>query len=466
MSDTIAAISTAPGNSGISIIRISGDDAVTVADRIFRMKGGKKLQDCESHTIHYGYICDGNSTVDEVLVTLMKKPRSYTTEDTVEINCHGGSYVVQRVLQLACQAGARPAEAGEFTKRAFLAGRIDLSQAEAVMDLIQSGNEYALQASVRQLKGDVSERIRQLRSEILYQMAYLESALDDPEHFTLDGYRESLAVSLDEWKKEIERLISSYDNGRRIMDGIRTSIIGKPNAGKSSLLNLLDGEERAIVTEIPGTTRDVLQDTVRLDDLTLLLNDTAGIRKTDDKVEKLGVERALRSVEESDLVLYMADLSCGMDENDQQILDAVKDKSVIVIFNKMDLFENKNELTDRVNEMTSFLPEQLKKESPILFSTKTHAGYKEMKDRIHKMFFTGDINLNDQVIITNVRHKDLLASALNSLKMVSESMEKELPEDFYTSDLTDAYRDLGLIIGEEVEDDLVDEIFADFCVGK
>lgn len=460
--ETIAAISTALGASGIGIVRISGERAIETADRIFCSASGQRLSDCESHTIHYGHICDEGQIVDEVLVMLMRGPRSFTAEDTVEINCHGGVYVVKRVLETVIKNGARLAEPGEFTKRAFLNGRMDLSQAEAVIDLIQSQNEYARKASIGQLRGSVSEKIKKLRGDILYEIAFIESALDDPEHISLDGYDEHLGGLLPELKKEIEKLIRSFENGRRITEGIKTVIVGKPNAGKSSVLNLLAGEERAIVTDLAGTTRDVLEETILLDGFSLRVLDTAGIRHTDNVVEKIGIERALEHIKDSDMILYIMDASCPMDENDERIMKEIQDKEVFVLVNKTDLTEDKKTL----DALTAGLSPALKREPPILFSAKENIGLEELTRRIQDRFFEGRISFNDQIYITSVRHKKLLTEALDSLTLVENSLENRMPEDFYSIDLMDAYEKLGQIIGEEAGEDLINEIFRRFCMGK
>lgn len=460
--ETIAAISTAPGSGGIGIVRISGEEAVAVADRIFVMPSGKRLCDCQTHTIHYGQVMDGGQVVDEVLLMLMRGPHSYTTEDTVEINCHGGYFILKKVLEAAIQNGARLAEPGEFTKRAFLAGRIDLSQAEAVMDLIQSQNEYAWKASINQLKGNVSKEIRDLRAKLLYEIAFIESALDDPEHISLEGYGEKLYPLLKKFQERVERLILSFENGRRITEGIKTVIIGKPNAGKSSVLNRLAGEERAIVTDVEGTTRDVLEEQIVLDGISLRILDTAGIRPTKDVVESIGVERALQQIKDSDMILYILDVSSLLDENDQRIWESIKEKEVIVLLNKSDLEQEEA----KIRTLFTGLPERLKKEEPILFSAKEGSGLSELTARIKEKFFAGKVALNNQVTITNVRHKKLLTEALESLRLVEKSLLDQMPEDFYSIDLMDAYGKLGLILGEEIEDDLVNEIFHRFCMGK
>lgn len=456
--NTIAAIATAMSGSGIGIVRISGEESFQIIDRIFKGKGkkDKKLSGEQSHTIHYGYICDGDEVVDEVLVLIMRGPRSYTAEDTVEIDCHGGVLVTKRILETVLKYGARPAEPGEFTKRAFLNGRMDLSQAEAVMDLINAKNEYARKSSVSQLEGSVSKRIKDMREKIIYHIAFIESALDDPEHISLDGYEDTLMGTLVPLKKEMEELIRSADNGRVLSEGIETVILGKPNAGKSSLLNVLVGEERAIVTDIAGTTRDTLREQIRLEELSLNIIDTAGIRDTEDVVEKIGVEKARTAAERADLIIYVVDGSCPLDENDEEIFRFIKDRKAIILLNKMDL--DSVVTVSHIKERTGH---------PVIsVSAKERTGIKDLEQEIKSMFYEGKLDFNDEVYITNVRHKNALLKACESLFMVEQSIKNGMPEDFYSIDLMDAYEQLGTILGESVEDDLVNEIFSKFCMGK
>ena len=468
--DTIAAIATALSDSGIGIIRISGDDAIYIVDSIFRSPSGKRiLTKVQSHTIHYGYIVDSDENViDEVMVAVMKAPRSYTTEDTVEINCHGGVLVVQKVLQTVLENGARISEPGEFTKRAFLNGRIDLSRAEAVIDVIHSQNEYALSSSVSQLKGRLSDKIHKLREDILYQIAFIESALDDPEHISLDGYPEQLAVKVTYFQQEIAKLLATADNGRLIKEGISTVIVGKPNAGKSSLLNMLLGEDRAIVTEIAGTTRDALHETINLHGISLNMIDTAGIHETQDVVEKIGVERAKKYAMDADLILYVVDASGNIDEDDQNIISLLDDKKAIILLNKSDL---ENKITEE--SLKENLVKRLKHSEDIrILRTSTidpsseNSGMEELEETIRNMFFEGELKQNNELVVTNLRHKEALQDALHSLQLVERSIEDGMPEDFYSIDLTSAYASLGKIIGEEVDEDVVNEIFSKFCMGK
>lgn len=457
ITDTIAAISSAAGNSGIGIIRVSGDEAIEVVDKIFRPANkNKKLANVESHTVHYGHIMDGDKTLDQVLVIVMKNPHSYTGEDTVEIDCHGGMLILKKVLDLVLKNGARTAEPGEFTKRAFLNGRIDLSQAEAVMDLINSKNDFALNSSIEQLKGGVSDAIKDIRKDIIYHIAFIESALDDPEHISLDSYDEEITKMLNENINKISKLVNSFDNGRIMKEGIKTVILGKPNAGKSSLLNLMLGEDRAIVTDIEGTTRDTLEENINFNGLSLKIIDTAGIRDTEDLVERIGVNKAKEIAKEGDLIIYVVDGSRELDDNDREIIKLINDKQAIILVNKSDM--------DTVINI-----DELKKDSNrdvILFSAKNGEGMEQLEEEIRNMFYSGKVTYNDQVYITNARHKEALENALESLKQVKNSVDAGMPEDFYSIDLMDSYTDLGLIIGESVEDDLVNEIFSKFCMGK
>ncbi len=457
--DTIAAISTAVSNSGIGIIRISGKDAVAVADRVYRSKGGKKrLADQPTHTIHYGYIVDQGETVDEVLVMLMRGPKSFTAEDTVEVNCHGGVYAMKRVLDVVLKNGARPAEPGEFTKRAFLNGRIDLSQAESVMDVIQAKNEYALKSSLQQLKGAVRTVIEELRSRILYQTAFIESALDDPEHISLDGYPDPAfrgGASAAENTFRADRIL---ENGRILKEGIRTVILGKPNAGKSSLLNALVGEERAIVTDIAGTTRDALEETIAFQGITLNLIDTAGIRETEDVVEKIGVGRAIEKAGEADLILCVFDAARPLDENDREILKVIEGKQAILLLNKTDLAVTLQET--KLQELTGG------RYPVVSVSAKEQTGLSKLMEQIHNLFYQGEISVQDELYITNARQKHALWDAAEGLQRVQESISLGMPEDFYSIDLLAAYEALGTITGETAGEDLVNEIFSRFCMGK
>ena len=473
--DTIAAIATGLTDSGIGIIRISGEKAINIGNKLFRTpKGLKALKNSTSHLLCYGYLLDKDISesdhawkdyaIDEVMAVIMKAPHSFTGEDTVEIQCHGGVLVMKKILEAVLKNGARIAEPGEFTKRAFLNGKIDLSQAEAVMDVISSQNEYALTSSMNQLKGKLSEEIKKLRADIIYEIAFIESALDDPEHISLDGYCERLSEKIDRLIEIIEKLLSTTKDGRLIKEGINTVIIGKPNAGKSSLLNLILGEERAIVTEVAGTTRDVLQERVTLDGIGFNIIDTAGIRNTEDKVEKIGVEKAKQYAKNADLLLYVVDSSVALDESDREIFPLLIDKKVIFLLNKSDL-----ENVVSSEDVEKLYHEYNSEDSDFVIirtSAKEEKGLDEFKETIKEMFFQGELKGNNQLIITNERHGEALSDALSSLHLVRKSIEDGMPEDFYSIDLMSAYQSLGRIIGEEVEDDLVEEIFSKFCMGK
>lgn len=457
MEKTIAAISTAMSASGIGIVRISGDEAMDVISRIYRSKNGKKnIREVQSHTIHYGFIYDGEDVVDEVLVMIMRGPHTYTGEDTVEIDCHGGVYAMKKVLETVLKNGAVIAEPGEFTKRAFLNGRLDLSQAEAVMDVIQARNSMALKSSVEQLKGSVQRAVKEIRSRLLYQIAYIESALDDPEHYDLEGYPQELAKIVDKEVGEITDLLKTADDGRMIQEGIKTVILGKPNAGKSSLLNFLVGEDRAIVTEIEGTTRDILEEYISLNGITLRVIDTAGIRETEDIVEKIGVGKAKQMAEDADLILYVVDSSRPLDDNDEDIIELLSGRKSIVIYNKTDLEPVVN--MAKLQERTG---------NPVIpVSIVEEKGIRKLEEEIKNMFFKGELSFNDEVYITNARHKAALEEARESLKLVKNSIDMGMAEDFFSIDLMNAYESLGRIVGESVGEDLVNEIFSKFCTGK
>ena len=459
--DTIAAISTAYSESGIGIIRISGEEAFKIADNIFcGKKENFSLENAKTYTMQYGFIVDNGIVIDEVLVSVMRAPGSYTAENVVEINCHGGILILQKIMNLVIRNGARVAEPGEFTKRAFLNGRMDLSEAEAVMDLIKSKNEFALQASVNQLKGSVSSVIKELRSKIIYEIAFIESALDDPENYDTDGYGEKLFGILEEIEEKVEDLISHADDGRILKEGIRTVIIGKPNAGKSSFLNELIGEERAIVTDIAGTTRDALEENIKLGGISLHIIDTAGIRKTEDTVEKIGVERARKHAKEADLIIYIVDSSVDLDESDEEILEILRDKHFIVLLNKsdLDMAVTERDIKEKLHGFSDF--------EMMRISALKHRGIEEFEEAVKRLFFRGKVSFNSEVIITSMRHKEALLETAESLSMVNKSIMAGMSEDFYSIDLMNAYAALGKIIGEEVGDDLVNEIFEKFCMGK
>lgn len=464
---TIVGIASAAGG-GIGIIRVSGSESMKIVDSIFHpgkfnneeneaLIDKSYLQQQKSHTIHYGFIIDGNNeVVDEVMVSVMKAPATYTREDVVEINCHGGKYILQRVMQLLLEKGAFLAEPGEFTKRAFLNGRIDLSQAEAVMKMISSKNEFALQSAVKQLEGSVSKHIQQIREQILYEMGRIESALDDPEHYDLTGYSDELFDKTEQQIVSLQRLLDRFENGRMKSEGINTVIVGKPNAGKSSLMNILLDEDRAIVTDIAGTTRDALQESVRLGGLMLNLIDTAGIHNTEDTVEKIGVDRAKQYIEQADFILFVVDGSEEWSDEDEQILPLIAQKKGIILLNKADLKAKVSEL---------FLKDKLSWDT-IAFSNETKQGLQQLEQYITDKFERGDLQFNDQICLTSIRHKNAVMQAVNALHRVEQSIKDGMPEDFFTIDLMEAYQQLGLINGDTATEDLVNKIFEEFCMGK
>ena len=491
ITDTIAAISTALSDSGIGIIRVSGSEALSSVNRIFvNAKYERKLLGYKTHTIHYGYIVDydyickyddlhanidfsegklsedvRNHILDEVMVSVMKGPHSFTKEDVVEINCHGGVMMVKKILENVIKTGVRVAEPGEFTKRAFLNGRIDLSEAEAVMDIIHSKSEFALKNSVKQLKGSLSQKIKELRSKLIYEIAYIESALDDPEHYDLTEYPEELRKKVLFIQDDIAKLIDSFENGKVWSEGINTVIVGKPNAGKSSLLNAIVGTDRAIVTDIPGTTRDTIEENVMFHGINLHMIDTAGIRNTEDTVEKIGVQKSIDHIEDADLVLYVVDSSVPLSEEDMDIMNLVKNRKCIVLLNKNDLEQIVSE--NVIREMFSSIDANAFENVHIISSsTMKENGMESFSKLLSDLFINGYVKMNDEVVITNIRHKEALMASEESLQKVLESIDMCMPEDFFSIDLMSAYSSLGYIIGEEVGDDLVQEIFTKFCMGK
>lgn len=457
LTDTICAIATGMGNAGIGIIRISGSEAINIASKVFKPANDKKVvKTMKSYTAAFGGVYDGDNMIDEGILLLMKGPHTYTCEDVCELQCHGGVHVLKEVLEAVIKAGARIAEPGEFTKRAFLNGRIDMSQAESVMDIINAKNDFAVKSSLVQLKGELKDRITEMRDTILYNTAFIESALDDPEHYSLQGYPQKLRVIVDNMVDNVDKLLATYDNGRVLKEGIKTVIAGKPNAGKSSLLNLLLGEDRAIVTEIEGTTRDTLEEVVNINGIILNIVDTAGIRSTDDVVEKIGVDKALKNVDNADLILYVVDGSKQLDDNDSQIISHIKGRNVITVINKSDL----DVVVDKLL-ISEELPGDI-----IEISAKYGDGKEELYNILNDKFFSGQLQYNDELYITNSRHKDELIKTRESLSKVIESIDMGMEEDFFSIDLLDAYEHLGMILGETMRDDLADKIFAEFCMGK
>ena len=459
--DTICAIATGLGKSAIGKIRVSGPEAIEICNGIFI--GKKRISEMETFTAAFGRIVDQGKQYDEVIALVMKAPHTYTTEDTVELDLHGGPFVMRRVMELLVNRGARVAEPGEFTKRAFLGGRIDMTEAEAVMDVINSETDMALSASLNQLSGSLRNEISDIREKLIYNTAYIESAIDDPEHYELDGYADTLQDTINELLGRLEKLLAGFDEGRLIREGICTAIVGRPNVGKSSILNTLLGEERAIVTDIEGTTRDTLEEYISLDGIVLKLIDTAGIRETDDKVEKIGVDKARTSISSADLVLLVLDGSDEVTEDDISLIESIKDKKVIVLVNKSD----KEEHFDS-EKIRTVLTEKFADDLPAIieFSAKTGGGKELLKAKISELFYEGHLDYNSEVCITNVRHKGLVVEAEESLKKVLQSIEAGVGEDFYTIDLMAAYEALGTVIGESLEDDLADKIFKEFCMGK
>ena len=462
-STTIAAIATASASSaGISIVRISGPEAFAIADRVYHLNG-KKLSDQSSHTIHYGYVAaqDGQ-IIDEALFLLMRGPKSYTGEDTVEIDCHGGIFVTRKILNTVLAAGAVPAAPGEFTKRAFLNGKMDLSRAEAVIEVINSANESALKNSVNHLRGAIYTGISEIRDSILDDAAFIEAGMDDPEHIDLEGFSDTVRNHADETMKKLQRLLANASGGKLLQEGIVTAILGKPNAGKSSLLNLLCQAERAIVTQIPGTTRDVLEETVCLPggNIQLRLLDTAGIRDTDNPVEKIGVEKSKEAIERADLILFVLDSSIPIDENDRTIYDMIKDRRLIVILSKSDLDPVTGpEAVKGLFGMNGNVPF-------VSVSSVTGEGIDELETVIKDMFYGGEIALDSEVFLSNSRQTYELSKAYESMKLVREAVDSGIPEDLYVIDLMNAYTSLGNIIGESLEEDVIDRVFAKFCMGK
>lgn len=462
LSDTIAAIATGMNQGGIGVIRVSGENAIQIADSVFvPKKKGKEIHHLESYTAAYGNIVDRSceekeQIIDEVIVLVMKAPSTYTREDVVEIDCHGGIQVMKQILHLLIKNGARLANPGEFTKRAFLNGRIDLSQAESVMDLISAKSNLAAKTAVSQLKGSLRKKIEEMRNELIHNIAYIESALDDPEHYSLDGFGDTLDKTLAKTEKEISHLIETADNGKFMREGIHTVILGKPNAGKSSILNVLAGKERAIVTDIAGTTRDTLEEFISINGIPLNIVDTAGIRDTEDVVERIGVDKSLEAMQQADLILFIVDASVPLDQNDYDIMEQIQDKQVIILQNKSDL---ENVVTKE--EILSHIDKKI-----IDISAKEQTGFEAFYQELNDMFFHGSLSYNDEIYITNMRHKEALEEALSSVKMVRNSIADGMPEDFYSIDLMAAYERLGYIIGEALEDDLVDTIFREFCMGK
>jgi tRNA modification GTPase trmE len=451
--ETVAAIATALGEGGIGIIRISGEKAFEIADAVL----DRPISGAPGYSMNYRHVLDNGEVLDEVLASVFRAPHSFTGEDSVEINCHGGLFLLQRVLDAVLRAGARPSEPGEFSKRAFLNGRIDLAQAEAVMDLIGAKNEYALQAAMNQLDGRLSDKMRALRSDILDEIAWIEAALDDPENYDLEGYPELLSARIATMLASLEELLQSADDGRLFREGIPTVILGLPNAGKSSLMNLLTQNDAAIVTDIAGTTRDILTEQVRLGKLLLTLSDTAGIRESEDQIERIGVERARKAAEAAELLLLVLDGSKPLSEEEKELLSYAGKRRSILLLNKADLGQR----IDERELLSVYGPGKI-----LRFSTKTGEGLASLEETVTELFFEGVFDNRNEVLSVNARHKEVLREAIESLRNVQASVAAGMPEDFFSIDLSAAYRALGTITGDSVEDDVINRIFEKFCTGK
>lgn len=457
--DTIAAISTSPGEAGIGIVRISGDRALDIISRIFRPYRKKDVKNVKTHTLHYGHIVDPDTgeVYDEVLVSIMKKPNTYTREDIVEINCHGGIVVTSKILELVLKQGARLAEPGEFTKRAFLNGRIDLSQAEAVIDIITAKTMLANKYAQKQLSGYLGQKMRKLKDRMMELLAHLLALIDFPEDDVDELERWQMLESAKEILKEIEKLIASAESGRIIREGLKTAIIGKPNVGKSSLLNALLKENRAIVTDIPGTTRDIIEEYLNVKGIPIRLIDTAGIRDTDELVEKIGVERSKEVLGEADLVLFVIDASRELSKEDYEIFDILTGKNIIFVLNKIDLPKKIDE--EELRNLT--------KDGIIVeVSTVKKIGLEKLEETIYNLVFKGNVTIGNEEIITNARHKEALINAKKYMESVVEAIEKGYSEDLITIDLNSALNEIGKITGETATEDVIDQIFERFCVGK
>lgn len=451
--DTIAAISTATGNGGIGIVRLSGSGAIDVAESVFVSVKGKKLSEQKSHTIHFGNIVYEGKVIDEVLVSVMKAPNTYTREDIVEINTHGGYRAVTAVLNAVLKCGARMAEPGEFTKRAFLNGRIDLTQAEAVIDIINAKTDASREAAMLRLEGRLSKEIKTIRDKILTMLAHIEAGIDYPEHddetMTYNMISEGTKAAVE----AVDKLIKSADTGKIYKEGIKTVILGRPNVGKSSLLNAMLEEDRAIVTDIPGTTRDSLEEMLNVHGIPLNIIDTAGIRNTNDVIEQIGVEKSKNLAEQADLILLMFDGSKELTDEDLELIELVRNKKTITLVNKLDL-EQKIDMG------------AIKDMDPVNISVKADKGINDIYEKIKSMFAVGDINIDNEVLISGERNKESLYKAKKSLNTVMETVENRMPEDFISMDLTEAYEALGEITGEALEEDIIDKIFSEFCLGK
>ena len=454
---TIASISTAPGVGGIGIIRMSGENTFKVLDKIFIAKNPQKIEEIQGYTIKYGHIIDGEKIIDEVLVSYFKAPKSYTTENMCEINSHGGIVIMRKILDLCLKNGADLAEPGEFTKRAFLGGRIDLSQAESIIDIINAKSDREAKEGIKQLEGFLSEKINEIKNDLLEIMTNIEVSIDYPEYDTPDITNNDILKTIENTRKKLYRLKKSFDNGKIIKQGIKTVIIGKPNAGKSSLLNAILKEDRAIVTEIEGTTRDTIEEFININGIPLNLIDTAGIREAKDEVEMIGIEKSKKLANDADLIIAIFDSSKDFSKEDLEILNIAKNKKSIIILNKIDL---KQIITHENPKLDSF------KENIINMSTKNKIGLEELFKKITTLFNLNEINLDNDIVITNERHKNLISKAIDNLDKAEKILQDGMPVDIIAISLKDVLSNLGAITGEEAGEEIINEIFARFCLGK
>ena len=452
--DTITAISTPLGEGAIGIVRLSGTDAIAIANKVFK---GKNLETVDSHTINYGHIVENNEIIDEVLVSYFKAPRSYTTENMCEINSHGGNVVVKKILEICLKNGAELAEPGEFTKRAFLNGRIDLAQAESVIDVINAKSDKEAKSGIKQLEGYLSKEIKGIKQEILDVLVNIEVTIDYPEYDTPEVQEKEIAQMLESVGKKLKKLEKSFDNGKIIKDGIKTAIIGKPNAGKSSLLNAILKEDRAIVTDIAGTTRDTIEEFVTINGIPLNLVDTAGIREASDEVEKIGVEKSIKQANDADLIIAIFDSSKDLEEEDIEILNLIKGKKSIILLNKSDLNSKIDENDERFTSIT---------ENILKISALNKSGIDELYEKIAELFNLNEINLDNEILITNIRHKNIISKSLENVNKAKEALEINMPIDIITIYIKEILEDLGEITGEVVTEDIINEIFSKFCLGK